>query len=123
MTRITIPVDLPEVDLFGHIYTVKPLTRSVSEAFEKVTDLFEGVENHEQLALAYGRALDIRLVFKRSGKDALKVLRGEDPVKQPEAAEVVAQAWSDDLVSVMQLHEVVSQIGATDRPTVAQPTT
>lgn len=97
-----------EVDLFGHLYTVRQVTRSVQKKLE---------------------ATDKKLVAALKSDDGDKVIDAiiggldallEPAEKSPAVGESLKDAWKNDRLSlneINRLYESIQETAADDRPT------
>lgn len=93
-----------EVELFGEIYHVIPVTKSVQAKAQAHEDkLDEAVQSMDDLVRYYGGGLDLRLSTTRPA--------------QPKASKVVTDAWKADKITMPELQHVLDSIVESDRPT------
>lgn len=97
-----------EVDLFGHIYTVRQVTRSVQKKLEgvekKLRDALEADDADKVIDIIIG------------GLDALL----EPGEESPPVGKSLRDAWKADRLSINEinrLYESIQETAADDRPT------
>lgn len=104
MSRITLEApDAPEVELFGHVYTIVPITKAAVAKADAAEAKVDDAEDSDQLVAAYGALLDVRL--------------RPTAEKQPRASTVLVKAWNGNDVSLKQINQLVIDVASTDRPT------
>lgn len=84
------------VELWGHLYTTRPITRSVQQLADDVQGKIEAANDTDTLM---GLLADLIGVL---------LLPDDDTV--PPAADLIREKWTDDAVSVSQLRKLAEDI-------------
>lgn len=101
--RITVPERVTiEVELFGEVYNVVPVTKSIQAKAEAHDNALKA-DTADDLVKHYGKGLDLRLSTTRP--------------EQPKPSKVVLDAWKADKVTIHEVVAVLDSIVESDRPT------